>query len=275
MKLLGRKIDASTSTINKQITVLKFRSFVFVVLCLTAAPSFAGLFSDSEARQQIQDLQTRVAATEDLLTKLDAANKQQTSALLDLQTQIDAQNADLRKLRGQIEELVHNLQDAEKRQKDFYVDLDGRLRRFEAADSTSADKAGSVKIKADDGVSENKALEAAYGFYKTEKFQNAVSAFQEFLLNYPKSVHTANVRYWAGNAYYMLKDYKSSLENFQVLENQFDTYPKIAEVMFSIADCQELLNDNQAAKITLKQIAAKYPNSDAAAKAKKELANLK
>jgi len=255
--------------------VRKLRLIVFVVFCITTAPSFAGLFSDNEARQQIQQLQARVATTEDSLTKLDAANKQQTSALLDLQTLIDAQSADLRKLRGQIEELVHNLQDAEKRQKDFYVDLDGRLRRFESADSTPADKTSSVKSKSDDSVAENRALEAALGFYKAENFQNAITAFQEFLVNYPKSAHTANVRYWAGNAYYMLRDYKSSLENFQMLANKFDTYPKIAEVMFSIADCQELLNDNEAAKITLKQISTKYPNSDAAAKAKKELANLK
>jgi tol-pal system protein YbgF len=251
------------------------RFFVLVVFSLTTAPSFAGLFSDNEARQLIQQLQTRIAATEDLLAKLDAAHKQQTSALLDLQTMIDAQSADLRKLRGQIEELAHNLQDAEKRQKDFYVDLDGRLRRFESAESTPADKTNSVKSKSDDSVAENRAMEAALGFYKSENFQNAITAFNEFLANYPKSVHTANVRYWAANAYYMLRDYKSSLENFQVLANKFDTYPKIAEVMFSIADCQELLNDNEAAKVTLKQISTKYPNSDAAAKAKKELANLK
>ncbi len=251
------------------------RFIVFAIFCLTAAPSFAGLFSDNEARQQIQQLQAKAASTEELLVKLDAANKQQTSALLDLQTLIDAQSADLRKLRGQIEELVHNLQDAEKRQKDFYVDLDGRMRRFEAADSTTADKTSSVKSKSDDSVAENRALEAALGFYKAENFQSAINAFQEFLINYPKSVHIANVRYWAGNAYYMLRDYKNSLDNFQVIANKFDTYPKIAEVMFSIADCQELLNDNEAAKATLKQISTKYPNSDAAAKAKKELANLK
>jgi tol-pal system protein YbgF len=251
------------------------RLFVFLVFCFTTAPVFAGLFSDNEARQLIQQLQARASAAEDALSKMDAAHKQQTSALLDLQTLIETQNADMRKLRGQIEELVHNLQDAEKRQKDFYVDLDGRLRRFESADSASVEKNNSVKNKADDSVNENRALEAALGFYKAEKFQDAIIAFQGFLGAYPKSVHTANVRYWAGNAYYMLKDYKSSLENFQVIANKFDTYPKIAEVLFSIADCQELLNDNEAAKLTLKQISTKYPNSEAAAKAKKELASFK
>lgn len=253
----------------------KFRLFLLGVLCLTTAPAFAGLFSDPDARQQIKQLEARLAQAEASVTKLETANKQQTSALLDLQALIDAQNSELRKLRGQNEEFAHDLQDADKRQKDFYVDLDGRLRRFEAVDAPSANKASGVSNKSDDPVTENRALEAAYSFYKAERYQNAVSAFQEFLNNYPKSVHTANVRYWIGNAYFVLKDYKSSLENFEVLASKFDTYPKIAEVLFDIADCQQLLNNKEAAKLTLKKIATKFPNSDAAAKAKKELATLK
>jgi tol-pal system protein YbgF len=251
------------------------RFIVFGAFCLTTVPAFAGLFSDAEARQQIQQLQARLAVSEDSLSKLDASNKQLMSSLLDMQTLIESQSAEIRKLHGQNEELVHNLQDAEKRQKDFYVDLDGRLRRFETAEAATPEKANVAKSKPEDTLNETRALEAAYGFYKAEKYPEAVSAFQDFLTTYPKSVNTANVRYWTGNAYFVLKDYKSSLENFQILASKFDTYPKIAEVMFNIADCQELLNDNDAAKLTLKQITAKYPNSDAAAKAKKELATLK
>jgi tol-pal system protein YbgF len=252
-----------------------FRLIILGALCLTAFPAFAGLFSDAEARQQIQQLQTRLAVSEDSLSKLDSSNKQLMNSLLDMQSSIESQNAEIRKLHGQNEELVHNLQDAEKRQKDFYVDLDGRLRRFETAEAVTPEKPTVVKSKPEDSLNEARALEVAYGFYKAEKYPEAISSFQEFLGNYPKSVNTANVRYWTGNAYFVLKDYKNSLENFQILANKFDTYPKIAEVLFNIADCQELLNDNDSAKITLKQIAAKYPNSDAAAKAKKELATLK
>ena len=255
-------------------SVINLRLLLIGALCLSSAPAFAGLFSDNEARQQIQQLDSRLAVAEELLTKLDAANKQQTSALLDLQTMIDAQNAELRKLRGQNEELVHNLEDAGKRQKDFYVDLDGRLRRFES-DGVPADKTSGEKIKPEDAVAENRALEAAYGFYKSERYEDAASAFQDFLVKFPKSIHTANVRYWLGNAYFVLKDYKNSLESFQIIAGKFDTYPKIADVLFSIVDCQEALNNKEAAKLTLKKIAAKYPNSDAAAKAIKELATLK
>ncbi|MCZ0211888.1 hypothetical protein OZK63_41760, partial [Streptomyces sp. UMAF16] len=77
-------------------------------------------------------------------------------ALLDLQGQLDQLKTDLRTLRGQNEELAHGLQDAEKREKDFYVDLDTRVRKFEsndtgaaaAAASTTATSVGEEKPKA-------------------------------------------------------------------------------------------------------------------------------
>ena len=253
----------------------KLHFFLLGALCLITAPASAGLFNDNEARKQILQLEERVSSAEASVDKLDAALKQQTTAMLDLQTQLEAQNAELRKLRGQNEELVHDLQDAEKRQKDFYVDLDGRLRRFEAGDVATTDKASGVKNKNDDLITENHALEAAYGFYKVERYQNAVTAFQEFLRNYPQSTHIPNIRYWMGNAYFVLKDYKSSQESYQALVSKFETHPKVAEAMLNIADCQELLNNKDAAKATLKQVIGKYPNSEAADKAKKHLAALK
>lgn len=261
-----------------QISMRQFQNFLFFGLSVVSISAFAGLFSDDEARQQIQQLETRVATAEAAVVKLealDAAYKKQSRLMLDLQTSVDAQNTEIRKLRGQLEELTHALQDAEKRQKDFYVDLDSRLRRFEAVDTATAEKANGGKNKNDELATENRALEAAYGFYKAGRFQNAVNAFQDFLNNYPQSLHQANVRYWMGNAYFVLKDYRASLDSYQILIGKFDGYPKNAEVMLSIADCQEMLNDVQAAKATLKLVTEKFPNSDAANKAKKHLATFK
>jgi tol-pal system protein YbgF len=262
--------------------MIKLQIFLLTVFSLYSAPSLAGLFSDNEARQQIVELEGRLTTAEETLVKLQAAYqqqgnayKQQTSAMLDLQTSIESINAELRKLRGQNEELAHNLQDLEKRQKDLYVDLDGRLHRFEAGDGGAAEKASSKKNKVEDTGAENRALEVAYNFYKNERYQNAVNAFQEFLVTYPQSIHVANIRYWLGNSYFVLKDYKASLENYQQLVNKFEEHPKVVDALFSIADCHELLRDKEAAKLTLKQVVQKYPNTEAAAKAKKRLSTFK
>jgi len=51
--------------------------------------------------------------------------------VIQLLNQMDAINADLNRLRGQIEELNNGAASAQKRQKDMYLDLDSRLRRLE------------------------------------------------------------------------------------------------------------------------------------------------
>jgi tol-pal system protein YbgF len=251
--------------------VLKQRVLLLLALCV-AAPAQAGLFSDDDARKQIQQLEAR-------MLKLEGAAEQQTKALLDLLGQIEALNGEIRKLRGQNEELAHGLQDAEKREKDFYVDLDTRLRRFEPTDNAAQTgndaPAATAPVDPDDPASENRAFEAAYGLFKGGSHENAANAFQEFLKKYPGSAHVPNANYWLGNSQFALKDYKNALGTYQGLLKAFPGTPKAAEVLFNIAGCQQELKQDAAAQKTLKQLVAKYPDSEAAGKARKFITTAK
>ena len=268
--------------------MLKQRVLLLLSLCL-AIPAQAGLLDDDEARKQIKQLETRVLKLEDILLKLEDripkledSVKQQTKSMLDLQSQIDAMNTEIRKLRGMNEETAHGLQDAEKRQKDFYVDLDTRLRHFESAEAAAKEAAAAAKITAatlpldaSDPVTEDRAFEAAYGLFKAGNHANAVKAFQEFLKKYPDSMHIPNVNYLLGNAKFSLKDYQGALDTYQGLLKSFPDTPKTADVMLAIAGCQKGLKKTTEAHKMLKTIIAKYPASEAAAKAKKQLASVK
>ena len=258
------------------------RRILMLLSLLVATSAHAGLFSDDEARKQVQQLEGRVQKIEQELEqkleqklgqKLEENNKQQTRSMLDLQGQIDALNTELRKLRGLNEELSRGLQDAEKREKDFYVDLDTRLRHFEskeeAVSASAALPVAAAPVDPSDPAPENRAFEAAYGLFKSGNHENAVKAFQEFLNKYPDSVHVANANYWLGNAQFALKDYKNALDTYQGLLKAFPGTPKAAEVLFSIAGCQQEMKQHTAAQKTLKQLVAKYPDSESADKAKK------
>ena len=235
----------------------------------------AGLFADEDARKQVRQLETRVVKLEQALSSADADREQSVRSMLDLQMQIDALNTELRKLRGQNEELTHELQDAEKHQKDFYIDLDTRLRRVEAgAQTPMSGSAGSQDVSADP-LGETHAFEAAYTFYKTENYKNAAAAFSDFLKHFPQSVHEANVHYWMGNSYFLLKDYKNCLGSYQTLVSKFPDHPRVAEAMLNIAECQLALKNKRASKTTLRQIISQFPGSDASDKAKKRLATIK
>src|SRR3954465_4267524 len=108
-----------------------------VLLCaLSGTTVQAGMFDDDEARKQIaaekkriDDVRAQQQAVDARLGKLEEAFKSQ--ALLDLFTQIEALKVEMNKLRGQIEVLNNNVENTSKRQRDMYLDLDTRVRRFE------------------------------------------------------------------------------------------------------------------------------------------------
>lgn len=252
------------------------RLWLLFCLCVASGHAAAGLFADDDARKQVKQLEARTVNLEQALTASDADKEQYIRSMLDLQMQLEAVNTELRKLRGQNEELAHNLQDAEKRQKDFYIDLDARLRRFENAEGAAAgQRADGTRDVSADPVGENRAFEAAYNLYKAESYQKATGAFGDFLKHYPQSVHEANVRYWMGNAYFLLKDCKNSVSSYQALVDKYQDHPRVPEAMLNIADCQLDLKNKAAAKKILKQLISQFPGSDASEKAKKRLAAIK
>lgn len=263
--------------------MLKQRALVLLALCV-AAPAQAGLFSDEDARKQVQDNRKATQQLEARVLKLEERIGQQTRSMLDLQSQIEALSTEIRKLRGQNEELIHGLQDGEKRAKDFYVDLDARLRHFESAEADAQREAvpaggspASAVVSTDpsDPVAQNRAFEAAYSLFKEGQHASAVKAFQEFLRDYPDSAHVPNTYYWLGTAKFTLKDYKGALDFYQRFLKSSPATPKAPDVLLNIADCQRELKQSAASQKTLKQIVAKYPDSEAAGKARKMLASTK
>lgn len=255
---------------------------LFFALYFVSCPASAGLFADDDARKQIQVLEARVGKLEEALARAEQDNKIRIRAALELQMQLEAQAAELRKLNGQNEELVRSLQEAEKRQKDYYVDLDARISRFESADAAPFSPLPGAKGAFDSGkevaanaVGENKMFDAAYGFYKAENYQYAAAAFRDFLKQFPQSAHEANIHYWMGNSYFLTKDYGNSLDSYRALVGKYQDHPRVPEALLNIAECQLELKDKFAAQKTLKQVIAQFPGSDASDKAKKRLATIK
>ncbi len=122
--------------------MMRLRAFLLLVL-IGSNPSYAGLFDDEEARKQIAgqqaliaDLRNQMQALDARIIKLDEALSSQP--LLDLHNQIEALRLELNKLQGQIEVLGNESELTQKRQKDFYIDLDDRLRRLEQRDEVTA-----------------------------------------------------------------------------------------------------------------------------------------
>jgi tol-pal system protein YbgF len=258
------------------------RALLLLSVLIGCNSSYAALFDDKGARQELATQQKQVKVLEARITKLEEKNDQ---ALVGLHNQIEELRQGLSKLNGQIEVLTNQIEMSQNRQKDFYIDLDSRLRRLEqpdaSADAESNTKssvttggvpAKNVMAATDDGNSD---YQDAFGLFKIGKFKDAISKFKSFIKSYPKSKLVPSAHYWIGNSYYALREFKSAISTQQELVKTFPDSDKAPDAMLNIASSQQEINYRTAAKKTLKDLVAKYPVSDAAEKAKLRLANQK
>jgi tol-pal system protein YbgF len=83
----------------------------------------------SSARAEGNDLEARV-------------NRIESQTLVEFLTRLDRLQDEVQQLRGQIEEQTHTLDGLQQRQKDIYLELDGRLRKLEQGGAASPPAAG-------------------------------------------------------------------------------------------------------------------------------------
>ena len=228
----------------------------------------AGILDDDEARKAILDLRAKVDnVTRELNARIDT--KSDKTATLDMLNQHEQTMQEIAKLRGQIEVLANELANAQKRQKDFYADLDGRIRKLEPRQVTIDGKEAAV----DPG--EQKAYEAATLLFKAGDYKVAAGALTDFVRRYPDSAYAANAQYLLGTAYYAQRDCKNAIAAQEIVVATYKDSPKAPDAMLNIASCYVELKDKKNARKALQDVVAKYPDSSAAQAAKDRLAALK
>ena len=236
-----------------------------LIAALGASQAQAGMFDDDEARRQIADQRIKTEARFD----------QQARAQLELSSLIQRQADEIARLRGQIETLTYELETAKKRQQDFYLDLDTRLRKFESgapAPTAAVDGANPANSKpAVDPAKESQDYEMALNQFKAAKYKEAAAGFGAFVQKFPDSSLAPNAQYWLGNAWYAQRDCKKAIDAQSVVTSRYADSPKAADAWIAIATCQLDMGKAAEAKKALETVVAKYPNTPAADTARERL----
>ena len=263
-----------------------------LVALAAALPARAGLFDDDEARRRIDNLRTelaqqgkdneaRIARLEELIRNI---------GVVELVRQLEQMNAEIASLRGQLEVLANENQQVQKRQRDFYLDLDSRLKRLEgggqgagAATGTAPPPVAAVPEPPapakpqtrEEQARELRAYDAASNLFRRNDFTAAIDAFRAFVKEYPQSQLAPNAGYWIGISYANLKDYPRAMQAQQELIARYPQSPKAPDALLAIAAIQAEQGDSGSARNTLEDIIARYPGSEAAGKARTRLASLR
>ena len=246
------------------------------MLAASLSSAHAAIFEDGEARRAILEMRQRVDGLQlsqqrsaEEVRKLGEENAQLRRSLLDLQTQIETLRAEQAKLNGQDEQLLRDVGELQRRQKDTAQSVDERLRQFEPIKVTVDGR----EFQAD--PAEKRDFEAALAVFRSGKFPDASAAFAAFVRQYPRSGYVPSARFWLGNAQYATREYKEAIGNFKQMLTEAPTHARAPEAALSIANCQIELKDTRTARKTLEDLLRAYPQSEAAVAAKERLSRLK
>jgi len=257
------------------------------LLAAVALPSRAGLFDDDEARRRVEALRTelaqqgkdnevRIARLEELIRNI---------GVVELVRSLEQANAEIARLRGNLEVLANENQQLQKKQRDFYLDLDSRVKRLEGGGSAAAPGPAAAAEPAstapprvptkEDQAREVKAYDAASNLFRRNDFKSAIDAFRAFVKDYPESQLAPNAGYWIGISYANLRDYRNALGAQREILVKYPQSAKAPDAMLAIAAIQSEQGDTGSARNTLEDIIARYPGSEAAGKARTRLAALR
>ncbi len=279
--------------------VLSFSRFCALacVAALPCAPAWAGPAEDALA--QVTELRRMLISQDERLARLE--KQLHSQGLLNLLNQVEALKAEVARLRGSQEEQTYRLDNADKRARDLFADLDGRIN--ELASRPAPPPADAIRLQVSRSLAptvastiapaaaspapvatapaapaaeaEARAYATAHALVRSGKYKDAVAAFQAFLRQYPESTLAANAWYWTGVSFAALSDFGSALASYQRLLKDFPSDPKVPDTMLSLARAQVQLNQPEQARATLERLIGAHPQSRAAEGGKRLLATLK
>lgn len=188
--------------------------------------------------------------------------------LLQVSERIDALEAQMRQMRGELEELQNTNDTLRKQQRDLYADLDRRLTALQAgaksAAAGSGDGGAGSGAAAGDAGGDQAAYTRAFDALKSTDYAGAITRFRDFLHTYPQSQLAGNAEYWLGEAYYVTHDYDNASAAFRAVGEQYAQSPKVADALVKLGLTQIDQKKLVDARATLKQVVQRFPGTDAA-----------
>ncbi len=255
------------------------------------------------AQAQRLSLADRVALLEQR-----AANDQGNSDLLQ---QVTQQRVELQELRALIEQLQNEIEQLKQRNRDQYLDLDGRLNRLEsgalpappldpaqpsaatapagtpaaaaaarpaAAPAANPDRPPSVHgdlgalTQAGD---ERAAYNVAFDALKAGNYADSSQLFLSFLELHPNGVYAPNALYWLGESYYVTQNYTLATQQFRTLIERYPTHDKAPDALLKLGLSQFGEGHADQAERTLNDVITRFRGTAAARIASERLQSIR
>lgn len=244
------------------------RPIIPLALVTVLAAGCASVPPDQDPVQiRMNDLDARVSKVERVVSN---------QSLVQLATQVDTLQGEVRDLRGQVEDLQNTNQQLRKQQRDLYADLNKRVAALEHGGSGGGGTSAASGSDSEGGVSstEQSVYGQAFDALKAGSYSVAISGFQSFLKQYPSSPLAPNAEYWLGEAHYVNQDLAAAGRAFQAVLDNWPSSGKAPDAMLDLGNTQLAQGETTKGRATLRQVVSQYGGTDAANRAQARLRKL-
>jgi tol-pal system protein YbgF len=165
------------------------------------------------------------------------------------------------------------LQTREEELRQLREEMQSAPRTAESATSTSPESPTNTTAEASGEESDavKKDYEAARGALESKDYRGAIGQFREFLKKHPKSNLADNAQYWIGECYYALREFDQAILEFDTVRRKYPRGDKVPGALLKQGFAFAELGDKIDARLILKELTDRYPQSPEAVKAVEKL----
>jgi len=122
---------------------------------------------------------------------------------------------------------------------------------------------------------ETELYDKSIALYRDGKYEEATEGFKAFLKTFPKSDRADNAHFWIGESYMAVKQYEQAILAYQEVIKNYPKGNKVPSALLRQAFAFLEIKDQTSAKLLLNRVVKNYPNSSEAKIAQNKLATLK
>lgn len=227
------------------------------------------LISASALAKGVED---RVKALEDRWAQYESVKIEQNAKLAESIAQMDKFRSDIQALGGGSETQNVQMKQLQDNVERHYRDLEMRIGALEEQLKLLREELSRAVTKISPQLAEEtKNFQKGLTHIQNGEYAQAITAFQQFIKQYPKSPTRADAFFWIGECRYAMKDYTQAIKDYQKFVDQFPKSDKAPSVLLKQGDAFLNLQMKNEAKVFWKKLVQDFPKSDEAAQAKGKL----
>ncbi len=222
------------------------------------------------AAAPISDATVNTATNAELLSRIDELTRVMTARnkmQIRFQTQLNQLGQEVSQMKGSLEVFANQLEQIEERQRNLYQMID------EVQKGSTNSSRASIPVNQDAGDGTDRAAyQSAVDLVLNDKqYEQAITAFEAFVIDHPKSSYVPNAQYWLGQLLYKEKKRDEARVAFLVVTDKYPDSNKRADAMFKIGIIDEYLGNKDSARSFYQKTINEYPSSSAAGLSAKRL----